>query len=213
MMQNATVLTGDLVASRKAGRPEVDAAMQALSDAAADFGRDHGHDLRFTRFRGDGWQVLVPDANLALEATLFLAARLRATGGQIDTRISIGIGPVDTPGSRDLSDASGPAFFTSGDHLEKIGRRQRLHIAGVDVGPWHVAVIDLLDHILAGWSAPQAEAVALALRSDAPTQDDIAAELGITRQAVQSRLAGAGFSFLDSAREAFILGRDRTPTP
>jgi hypothetical protein len=44
------VLTGDLVASRKAQAATVEAAMRQIAITAAAL----GHDTRFTRFRGDG---------------------------------------------------------------------------------------------------------------------------------------------------------------
>lgn len=198
------VLTGDLVASRSSGSTPVAAAMDTLARAATEFCKDH--DLpgpRFTRFRGDGWQILLTRPGLALDAALFLLARLRAADLDIETRIAIGVGTVDTPGTRDLSDADGPAFHVAGDLLDQIGRRRRLTIGGAGIGPWQIAALDLVDHLSLAWSAPQAEAVALALAPAGPTHDVIATGLGITRQAVQSRLSGAGFGYLDSSLAAF----------
>ncbi|EAR51689.1 hypothetical protein OG2516_03855 [Oceanicola granulosus HTCC2516] len=197
----AAVLTGDLVASRAADAASTDAAMARLAEAADAFGREVGHDLRFTRFRGDGWQVLVPDAALALDATLAMLAGL--AGAELATRIAIGIGAVDHPGSRDLADAAGSAFVASGDALESLPRRNRLAIAGDDVAPWQAGALDLIEHIATGWSAAQAEAAAYVLRPNPLTQDEIAARLGITRQAVQSRLAAAGAGHFERILAAF----------
>lgn len=197
----AAVLTGDLVASRKAAATETDRAMDALARAARTFGAENDLDLRFTRFRGDGWQVLVDTTALALDAALALLAATLVE--DMETRISIGIGPVDSRGSADLSDASGRAFFVSGDHLEAIDRHRRLLIAGHGIGPWQVAALDLVDRIASGWTAAQAEAAAHVLRPDPLTQDEIAGRLGITRQAVQSRLAAAGTAYFTNVLKAF----------
>lgn len=197
----SAVLTGDLIGSRQHETSCIDDAMATLSRAAHAFGTAWGLELRFTRFRGDGWQVHVRTAGLVLDATIFLAASLRGAGHDIDTRISAGIGPVETLGTADLSDASGSAFFVSGDRLDRIGKR-RFIVAGTGIGDWQAAVFDLAAWHVDGWTAAQAEAVALAL-IDTGTQEHIARQLGVTRQAVQDRLAKAGFSALDTALHAF----------
>ena len=193
------VLTGDLIKSRRS--TGVEAAFDALRRAAADFGRAWDIDLRFTRFRGDGWQVLTP-AHLVLEAMLFFIARLRADPSGIETRISAGIGQVDAIGTANLSDATGTAFFASGGQLDSISPKRKLVLDGDGIGAMQVAIVDLAEFITDGWTAAQAEAVALSLQHPTHTHDDIAKALGITRQAVQSRLAGAGLSFFDNARHA-----------
>lgn len=138
-----------------------------------------------------------------LDTVLFLIARLRAAGIEIDTRVSVGLGAVASTGTRDLSDASGAAFEIAGDHLDRIGKRRRLIVAGPAVGLATVALFDLMDFIAAGWSAAQAEAVSMALAGHNPTQEAIAGELGITRQAVQARLSAAGYAYLENALDYF----------
>ncbi len=194
------VLTGDLIRSRKATPQAVAAAMQVLQQAADDFGKIHDETPRFTRFRGDGWQIHLSAPNLAYDATLYLVARLRAAATKIDTRISIGIGTTRTIGTHDLSDASGTAFFASGDHLETMSPRRQFSYAGAHVWPYQIALFDLAEFMTKGWTSAQAEAAALDILGPKRTHDDIAAQLGITRQAVQSRLAGAGLRYLDHAR-------------
>ena len=197
------VLTGDLIKSRRSDTAAVEAAFDALRRAATDFGQFRDVDLRFTRFRGDGWQVLTP-AHLVLEAMLFVLARLRADPSGIETRISAGIGAVEAIGTANLSDATGTAFFASGDQLDSISPKRKLTLGGSGIDAMQVAIIDLAEFITDGWTAAQAEAVALSLQHPTHTHDDIAKALGITRQAVQSRLAGAGLSFFDNARHAFM---------
>ena len=205
-MANTTlsaVLTGDLVASRKATHAQAEHAMATLSQAATAFGGEWTMDLRFTRFRGDGWQIHLADPSLGLDAALYMIARLRSADVAVETRLSVGVGAVTTTGTTDLADADGPAFHISGDHLEQIGKRRRMIVAGAGIGPFQAAVFDLIDFISAGWSQAQAEAVAMAMSDRYPTQDYIAAKLGVTRQAVQSRLASAGYAYLQEALHAF----------
>lgn len=213
-MTNTTlhaVLTGDLIKSRQATPAAVDAAFAVLRAAAIDLGGAWDIDLRFTRYRGDGWQVILSPA-LVLDALLFFPARLRAKAPGIETRISAGIGSITSVGTTNLSDASGPAFFISGDHLEVMSRKRKLALAGSGIGAAQAAIIDLAEFIASSWTATQAEAVALSLQGHAPNHDDIASDLGITRQAVQSRLAGAGLSYFDNALYA-MRNHDYAETP
>jgi biotin operon repressor len=62
-----------------------------------------------------------------------------------------------------------------------------------------------------GWSREQAEAVAMALQpEDHPTQAQMAARLGISRQAVAARLQAAGFANIKAAEQDFyhVFHRD-----
>ncbi|MFN3937078.1 MAG: hypothetical protein ACK4KW_05815 [Gemmobacter sp.] len=198
----AAVLTGDIVQSRR-HRPEtIDRALDSLRDAAEELGREHGFACRFTRFRGDGWQVFLPDPRLVLHACLFLTARLTAASPRVETRIAAGIGDANLSRDGDLAAASGSAFVVSGDHLDRMPRRRRMIIAGAGIGPWQAAVFELVEWTAQQWSPAQAEAVALALLR-AGTNESLARGLGITRQAFEARLSGSGFAALDGALAAF----------
>lgn len=194
-------LTGDLIASRAMPSERVDAAMVALNAAAIDLGEAWNTELSFTRNRGDGWQVLLTNPCYALHAMVYLRARLRAANLGLDTRVSAGIGQIANAGTADLSDATGQAFFISGDHLN-LAKKRRMLIAGQGVGVWQNAVLLLTEQVMSGWSSAQAEAAAMSILSDV-TQAKIADNLGITRQAVQSRLASSGVYSLDEALHAF----------
>ena len=101
------VLTGDIVRSSKLAPETLDAAMAGLARGAAAMGRWEGsRDASFDRFRGDGWQCLAPSPAMALRAALFLRAHLRALDREIDTRVSVGIGPGALAPSGDLAAAS-----------------------------------------------------------------------------------------------------------
>jgi hypothetical protein len=212
----AAVLTGDLVGSSAAGSAAVQRAMVVLASAAEAIDHYARTDTRFTRFRGDGWQLLLDDPATSLWATLLLTARLRASDTGLATRIAIGIGPIESIGSDGLGDAGGAAFTLSGRLLDRMPADRRLGIKGPDqspdqmswqrgVTPWHSAILALIDHQTSRWTAAQAEAVALALEHADETQAQLAARLGVTRQAVQSRLAGAGLAALEPALNAFDL--------
>jgi hypothetical protein len=200
----AAVLTGDLVGSTEAAPKALEQAMDVLADAAGAVSSwTPGADTRFTRFRGDGWQIHVAEPGLALRAALAASARLRAADLGLATRVAIGIGEVDTLGTDSLADARGAAFEASGHALDNLGRTRRMAIEGDDVRALHRIIVDLLADYVRHWTPEQAEATALYLRPDNPTLADIAPKLGITPQAVNYRLSGAGAPAIRRALSAW----------
>jgi predicted DNA-binding protein (UPF0251 family) len=161
-------------------------------------------DSRFTRYRGDGWQVLLDAPGNALRTCIYLTAKLKASDCGLATRISVGLGVVNSLGTNDLSDASGDAFIISGYGLDNMPRSRRFAIAGnKDLGKWHTAIYDQADWQSSRWSREQAEAVALALDPANHRQEEMAKRLGISRQALQARLSSAGLHALTAAFDAF----------
>lgn len=182
------VLTGDLIASTTLPPARADAAMAALRAATTP---DH----RFTRFRGDGWQVLLATPGQALCLALRLTAALAATDSGLSTRLAIGFGTVTRPGTRDLSDAAGPAFTRSGRALDHMPRNARWAVAGGPHLPaWIPATVALADWHSARWTAGQAAVAAEWLDRADRTQEDWAARMGLTRQAWKARFDGSGLA-------------------
>src|SRR5690606_33341086 len=88
----AAILTGDLVGSTEKPVAALEQAMQALAETARGISAWTGADTRFTRYRGDGWQIYVAVPGLGLRAALTIIARLRAADAGLATRAAIGIG-------------------------------------------------------------------------------------------------------------------------
>lgn len=199
------VLTGDLVASTQARQREIDLALGRISDiaaAAAGAWHENGPSY-FTRFRGDGWQFLIPRSPLALRALLCVHATLRMIEELPLSRISIGIGSIDPIHGEDLSAASGSALIASGQALDEIDRSRLFTVAGKTVTPLHHAVIDLVEDHVQRWTPEQAEATLWFLSPHNPTQKSIADTLRISTQAVHARLKGAGAQALRRAVDAW----------
>jgi len=187
------VLTGDLIASTDQKASVVDTAMGRIRVAAeAVAGWPGNSDTRFTRFRGDGWQVCLAAPQYCLRAALFVAATLRADDIRMETRISIALGTADSLGTADLSDASGEAFQLSGRQLDGMSRTARIALTGTGIGDRDRIIARQMFERASRWTQPQAEAMALYLHPDNPTLNDIAERLGITPQAVNYRLGGGG---------------------
>ncbi len=160
---------------------------------------------RFTRYRGDGWQLCLDTPGHCLWACLYIFAKLQIEG-TLSTRIAVGIGDAFPMHSKDLSTALGPAFTASGRALEAMRHGQRLALAGEGVDDFRRLAFAFAEEYAARWSWEQAQAMAMALSpvEPEPTQDDIAKALGITRQAVGSRLRAAGNSMLQRTSCAFV---------
>jgi hypothetical protein len=192
MVPSVVVLTGDLVGSSSAGSEMIDRSMAALQVAVQQMGSwQIGVDPRFTRFRGDGWQVMVLNPAFGLRAAVFLLASLRAAHNGLASRVSLGHGSLSHRGTESLADASGTAFLASGRGLDLMRKQQRIAICGDGVTPLHRGYGALLTALVRRWSTEQAEAMVLALDPAAPTLARIADHLKISPQAVNYRLASA----------------------
>jgi hypothetical protein len=187
------VITGDLVGSTDFETDKVEAAMRALAGSADRIAAwSQQSDSRFTRFRGDGWQLYLEWPHLCLRAALVLTASARAVGHGPLSRVSIAIGPADNLGTRDLSDASGPAFQRSGRGLDAMPKSARIVLSGESLKERDQIIARLMFERTSRWTQPQAEAMALYLHPDNPTLQDIGAALGISAQAANYRLGGGG---------------------
>jgi hypothetical protein len=188
--ETAAVLTGDLVGSTAGGSATVDATMSKIVDTAQLIGPEGN--FIFTRFRGDGWQMIVTPPHKALRFAVIILATLRSHQALLPSRIAIGVGPVTNRGTKDLSDASGPAFAYSGHALDNMGRHERLFHSMEDGHvPEQIAAL-LIDERIRRWTPEQAEAAALYLDPSQPTSAEVARVIGISPQAASYRLTGAG---------------------
>jgi hypothetical protein len=197
-MQDAAVVTGDLIDSRKAGADATEVAMAAIAataDAAV---------APFARHRGDGWQVLLLQPELALRFTLLVTARLRSNSAPL-SRFAIGIDQIPARRAASLAAETGKAFVTSGEVLDAMPRRSTFGIASMTrpISEMTWAAARLADQIARKWSPPQAEAMALALALDEPSGADIAQALGISPAAASYRLQGANWWDIKAVVAAF----------
>jgi len=194
------VLTGDLVASTKRSADQTALAMRAIAAAAAKFSTWHSpaKDTRFTRYRGDGWQMVIAEPQYALRAAVVIQGKLIAMG--MESRIFAGIGTCDSLGSGTLADASGEAFVRSGHGLDRMSDPERIGIDKEGIHQEDQLIADLLGERMGRWTAAQAEAAALQLASPfkITTLSEIGKELNISPQAVNDRVRGAGCATIAS---------------
>lgn len=194
------VLTGDLVDSTKRSADQIALAMRAIEAAAAKVSTWHSpaKDTRFTRSRGDGWQMVIAEPQYALRAAVVIQGKLIALG--MESRIFAGIGTSDSLGSSTLADASGEAFVRSGQGLDSMGDAWRIGIDKEGIRPEDQLIAELLGERMGRWTAAQAEAAAMQLASPLKitTLFEIGKELNISPQAVNDRVRGAGCATIAS---------------
>ncbi len=190
------VLTGDLIGSTGLAPARIEQAFEVLRAASLRITQWQDHSPLLSRYRGDGWQIVLVRPTLAVRAALFLRAHLRAAGRDLSTRIAIATGCDLPPTSPDLNLATGPVFVASGRALDALEPPAQLCFAS---GGAMGAAVRLADALSQGWTVAQARAIAPMLAPHPPTRVAVAETLGIRRQAVEQALAAADYPALSEA--------------
>ncbi len=198
MAQRIAVLTGDLVDSRKASDPQ--RLFQALDTAIEAITARYGGQSE--RYRGDGFQIALPDPAAALPAAVLLRAALIRHSEERqrwDARIAVAIGRDPwQPGQR-VTEASGEVFVRSGQTLDTMSEgTAHLALSLVEEpGSDCLALLTrFVDDLLDGWSRYSAETVYLSLWHE-ESQQALAKRLGISQPSVHKRLRAARWALLD----------------
>lgn len=205
------VITGDLVESRRINDADIEKVIKSLKDTFEEINREllDGKGI-FEIFRGDSFQGLIPQPELALLVAIIIRARLRTyiplfslaahtkTDKPIlyaysDARIAIGVGTIRYNAER-ITESQGEAFQNSGNSFDALSKEnERLAIAT----PWkninsELAVgCKLADALISKWTASTAEAMYHHLLYGT-NQKDLATKFEITQPGVHKRLVTYG---------------------
>ncbi|WP_258723176.1 hypothetical protein [Cellulomonas sp. NS3] len=197
------VLTIDQRGSRRVGDrvPELLETLGALAHGPGDDERADGVVRPFERTVGDEVQGLLSDPRVAVD----LALRVVRAGGW---SVGIGCGAVVRPLPDSTRAGSGAAFVLAREAVEAAKSRARsvpLAVRGADPsaaadaeGVLVLIAATTARRTAAGWAAVDAAEGG----ADAPRQDELAARLGITQQAVSQRLRTALWAEERAARPA-----------
>lgn len=196
-------MTIDQEGSRRVG-DRVDALLSGLTGASPLAAAPPGAVvLPFERTVGDEVQAVLSSPDLVVALTLHL---VRIGGWSI----GIGAGGVDTPLPATSRAGSGSAFIHARDAVEAAKSRLRsvpLAVRGerADLAAEAEGVLTLLGSVVArrtepGWSV--VDRLTGSAGTAGTRQEDLAAELGITQQAVSARLRAALWSEEVAARPA-----------
>lgn len=184
------IITGDIVDSTKlslAERKTMLKELQSLPEILSSVDK-----IKFEIFRGDSFQIGIPDAKKSLKAALVIRAFLRShlmTRSKIllDARLALGIGTLDYEADT-LSTSDGEAYRLSGRLLDNMDK-SRLEISS----PWNKVNEELklstafADDIISTWTQNQSKIILIKLLTS-QTHYEIAKKLGVSRQMVDKSL-------------------------
>lgn len=200
------VLTGDIVDSSGLRSAGLEPASKLIADAGEKLighfpGAVHaGIDI----FRGDSWQMVVLEPGSSIRIGLYFRSYLKSNFG-IDSRVSIGFGPIDHLPMDNISTGTGMAFTLSGQGLLECLKPVRMNIRFPDSlndiqGKGVNTVVRLMDLQAGSWTQSQSQAIAGALTG--MTQSEIASSWQpepISQQAISQHLDNAGWSQIKDA--------------
>ncbi len=178
MMQTVAVLSGDIVGSSELEPTVFRETLQALNVSLQGLKKRYAG--RYEIFRGDAFQLLLQQADLAVECALTIRLALKATVN-MDVRIGIGIGCIDPLGEQ-LGRSNGEAFILSGRGLDSLNRQYM----GVFSHKQHLQqhfelVTKFADKQLQALSQKQAEALRVYWQLAEPSHAALAKRLGCSR--------------------------------
>lgn len=199
-------LTGDLVNSSMLTTGESQMAMRWLREAAMRFAILYPGSIEggMDTFRHDSWQVLLARPSLCLRLALYLRTAIKLHSDKktrYDTRISIGLGEVESIAESRISDSRGKAFTISGKNLDAMARNRLVcqvqDEESIGFSLHSRTAVPLLDCLVLDWTPTEAHAVHGAI--EGRTQEEIAQLLppnphtgrAVTRQAVSDSLERA----------------------
>jgi len=177
------VITGDIIHSRRSPKPDL--WLEPLKKLLRKWGKNPS---QWDFYRGDSFQLHLPQSAGALEAALLIKARTRMIRG-LDVRIAIGLGEADYLAKR-ISESNGPAFQYSGALFDTL-KADKCNLAIRSADKQKDEAINLLLRfaliVLDNWSTLSAEYVFLTLQNPKLRQADKADKLGITQASVSER--------------------------
>ena len=205
------IITGDIVGSTRLSKDRREQLPQQLTRSGSALRRAYKKvvPVGVEVHRGDSWQLLVTDPVQSLRVALYYRAHLLSSmeSYKLDTRMAIGVGPIDfIPGER-ISEGDGEAFRLSGRGLDAFGCGGGLSVAfseKVEDDGTSGLIMLLLNQLISRWSEKQSLAVTGALRGW--SQEKVARTCWvdpITQQAVAQHLDRASWPSIEATLDWF----------
>ena len=166
-----------------------------------------------TRFRGDAFQVAIPESRDSLAAAVIMRASLiehsPSRQQMWDARIAVGIGEGTVPTLENFIDADGEAFIRSGQGLDALSQGdRRLGLFLATPQPELDLLIRFADDIVSHWSHNAAEVIRFNLTTD-HSQSELARRLGRSQPTINRRLSAARWPLI---RDFLAFSRQRLET-
>jgi hypothetical protein len=185
-----SVITGDIIGSRQ---QKSDHWVDDLKSILAPFGSTPN---KWEVYRGDEFQIEIPNPEDALLAAILVKAHLRAI--KSDARMSIGFGDK-THNAKRISESNGSAFIHSGELFETL-KKQKVTLA-LRTGDNSFdeklnLMLQLALTFMDSWLVQSAEFVAAAIENPTLSQEELGQKLGINQAAVSRRQKRAQFDLV-----------------
>jgi len=185
-----SVITGDIIGSRQ---QKSDHWVDDLKNILAPFGSTPN---KWEVYRGDEFQIEIPNPEDALLAAILVKAHLRAI--KSDARMSIGFGDK-THNAKRISESNGSAFIHSGELFETL-KKQKVTLA-LRTGDNSFdeklnLMLQLALTFMDSWLVQSAEFVAAATENPTLSQEELGQKLGINQAAVSRRQKRAQFDLV-----------------
>ncbi len=184
-----SIITGDVINSQKAS-PHI--WLQRLKQELESIGKNP---LTWEIYRGDSFQVEVPDPSKALLTAIKIKAAIKSIK-EMDVRLAIGVGNKTYEASK-ITESNGSAFVYSGETFEGMGKsKQNLAIAtplnklNQEMNLLFRFALIVMDN----WSANSANVVYLALTNPGYSQEELGKALNIKQNTVSATLKRAYFA-------------------
>lgn len=194
------VITGDIVDSTKINTKYRNNLIKAIERVVADANKYvEGNRIKLEIFRGDSFQLLVPNAKKSLRVAILLRLGLKKIGivkGEknmsCDARVSVGVGTIDYK-KNNISTSDGEAYHNSGRAFDSLKKSSQLIIrtSWTNLNEEFDVECMLADIIIKRLTIKQAEITYLYLLKEI-NQKQIADELGIKPQNVNKLLSYGG---------------------
>ena len=191
------VITGDIVDSTKVESNKRTELLLALKETIADI-RQHIGVVEFEIYRGDSFQIIIPDSVNALRIAILIRLGLqRKTPNENirsqkwDARISLGIGDISFSASSILV-SDGEAFRNSGRAFDKLGRNDFLIVntPWIEINNELEVSTKFADILINSWSYLQIEVIYHYLLRKM-TQKELAKVLNLSPQTLNKRIVNA----------------------
>lgn len=194
------VLTGDIVSSSRVSPNQGDQVFARIKTVEGEVKKSFPGALvaAIDVFRGDSWQLVLQEPERFLRIALLFRAVLISSAG-IDSRVSVGFGPVDYLPAANISTGNGLAFTLSGKGLRDIQQPVLMNLNFPSGSEKHLSgalntIVSLLDLQVQRWTRKQAQAISGVLVG--LTQQQIGDSWDpepVSQQAISQHLDSAGW--------------------
>lgn len=178
-----SVITGDIVNSRKQKEPEV--WMITLKKVLSSLSAETKY---WEIYRGDSFQIEIRDYHASFMAAIYIKAAIKMIKG-LDVRLAIGVGNKTYDGN-DVTESNGEAFVFSGEMIETLKKeKQNLRIKtknneiNKELNLYFRFALITMD----SWSVNSAEIVKLSIENPKALQSELGQLIGISQNAISNR--------------------------